>query len=351
MKTVILKRNAVETPSIKLINSTLAARAAYSSIVHSSTKREKVSLVRLNPHRGMYTLMPELGEAIGQAVNLAAESLPQPQGGAAPVVQDTPQGFTALQPIPGLPGWNEQAHFMGEVLRANLYLYNKNNNIYPISGLHNPILYNSGGAGPSTSTPPILYNSGGAGPSTSTPPMDFSPAVTLWSRAQQNILDNLSMDNLKLEQHKRKTPDQLMRKAEDLYTLKCAIITQLKSLAGRVNGQILWNTDDACDAIRRQDDGSEYNLSTLKKIHCQFRNPILSHEAQLDYNKFTDSRLDSIPQECYQQLQGQHLPLDSLDYIHHINFGCPWKNLPPLTNQINLERNPGAGNVRFIDVE
>ena len=122
MKTVILEWNAikVETQEIRIRNSTLsrqAARAAYSSIVHSSTKREKVSLVRLNPHRGMFTLMQELAEALGQAANLAAESLPQPQGGAAPVVQHTPapqggaapvvlqptpQGFTTLQPIPGL---------------------------------------------------------------------------------------------------------------------------------------------------------------------------------------------------------------------------------------------------------
>jgi hypothetical protein len=40
-----------------------------------------------------------------------------------------------------------------------------------------------------------------------------------------------------------------------------------------------------------------------------------------------------------------------LDDIHQINFRCPFENLLPLTNQINLERNPGAGNDRFIDVE
>jgi len=85
------------------------------------------------------------------------------------------------------------AHFMRYVLIANLqnnpnYIYPKNY-INPISGLHNPILYNYGGAGPSTSTPPILYNYGGAGPSTSTPPMDFSPTVTLWSKAQNNIFE------------------------------------------------------------------------------------------------------------------------------------------------------------------
>jgi hypothetical protein len=55
---------------------------------------------------------------------------------------------------------------MRYVLIANLqndpnYIYPKNY-INPISGLHNPILYNYGGAGPSTSNPPILYHSGGA---------------------------------------------------------------------------------------------------------------------------------------------------------------------------------------------
>lgn len=69
------------------------------------------------------------------------------------------------------------AHFMRYVLIANLqnnpnYIYPKNY-INPISGLHNP----------------ILYNYGGAGPSTSTPPMDFSPTVTLWSKAQNNIFE------------------------------------------------------------------------------------------------------------------------------------------------------------------
>ena len=141
-----------------------------------------------------------------------------------------------------------------------------------------------------------------------------------------------------------------MIKAEDLYQKKCAIITQLKVLAGCVNGQILWNTDDACDAIRRYD-GSEFRLSTRKKIYTQLRSPNLSDEAKVVYNQLTNSRLDSIPPEFSKILQAKDLPLDSVDYIHHINFGCPLENLLPLTNQINLERNPGAWNDRFIDVE
>jgi len=145
----------------------------------------------------MFTLMQELAEGLGQPANLAAESLPQPQGGAAPVVlQPNPQGFTTLQPIPG-ENVQSIANFMADVLRANCH---NNNNISIISGLHNP----------------ILYNSGGAGPSTSTPPMDFSPAVTLWSKAHCHIFEKLSLDNSSLEPHKRDTLDQLMKKCGEI---------------------------------------------------------------------------------------------------------------------------------------
>jgi len=156
MKTVIIEQNSmkVEKKSLGVTLSTGASRAPYSSIAHSRGK--KVSPVRLHPNRIFRRYFgPELFEVIASFVNQAAESLPQPQGGAAPVVQDTPapqggaapvvlqdtpQGFTALQPIPGLPGENVQsmANFMADVLRANLN--NNNNNIYPISGLHNPVL-------------------------------------------------------------------------------------------------------------------------------------------------------------------------------------------------------------------
>lgn len=127
--------------------------------------------------------------------------------------------------------------------------------------------------------------------------------------------------------------------------MKCQIITLLKSFAGPVNGQILWNTDDAdaCDAIR-QENGSEFLPSTLNNIHSLFKNLHLTQKAIAAYNLFTNSRLDSLPLESYKQLRAQDLPLDDLDSIHHLSFGRPLllKNkLPLLTNQINLERNPG----------
>jgi len=333
MKTVIIEKNAIKVVSQTtkaLKNSTFSGKTAYSSLAHSRNKKKQIRM-RLAPNslfkRHLYELFDALvpyGMNAGENLNL-----PQPQEVAAPVVvvQDTPppQGFTDLHPLP-LP-LNLQPDFASESLFM-LNVLRHNNNIIP-----------------STSTPPIF--NGGAGPSTSTPPMDdFSPAVTLWTKAHENLFHNLNIENSSLGEGERETLDQLMRKAEELYFIKCKMITQLKSLAGPVNGPILWNTHDAFDAIR-QENGTEFNPSALKNIFFQFQSFNLNNIYRggvVHYNQFTNERLDSIPLESYNQLRAQDLPLDDLDNIHHVNFGCPLKNQRTLlTNQINLRRNPGVG--------
>ena len=337
MKTVIIEKNAMKVVSQTtkaLKNSTFSGKTAYSSLAHSRNKQKM--RMRLAPNslfkRHLYELLNGL---LPYGVNVWENmNLPEPQEVAAPVVQDPPppEGFTGLHPLPE----NLQ---LGCLLMHNAWI---ENNI--LQSTYTPPIFN-GGAGPSTYTPPIF--NGGAGPSTYTPPMDdLSPAVTLWTEAHQTIFHNLNIENSSLGEGERETLDQLMIKAEELYKIKCRMIIELKSLAGPVNGPILWDTHDAFDAIRREN-GTEFKPSALKNIYSQFRRTNTQNiyrGGMVHYNQFTNERLSSISLECYTQLQAQDLPLDHLDDIHHVNFGCPFKNHKPLlTNQINLRRNTGVG--------
>lgn len=339
MKTVIIEQNSmkVEKKSLGVTLSTGASRAPYSSIAHSRGK--KVSPVRLHPNRIFRRYFgPELFEVIAPFVNQAAESLPQPQGGAAPVVQDTPapqggaapvvlqdtpQGFTALQPIPGLPGENVQsmANFMADVLRANL---NNNNNIYPISGLHNP----------------VLENSGGAGPSTSNPPMDFSPTMSGTLSKEKIYFNLLHLDAFR--QTSKLSPDQLMDLTDQIYALKASILAELTRSAGPVNCDILWNTDGAGDAIRNRE-GEEFDIKALRTI---LKN--LKENKELSECKYLKGiwkrRMETIPKANLQFLRAEDLPGDIPDSLTR-RIGSDWEKCD-LMNQKNLW-NPGAGNDRF----
>jgi hypothetical protein len=68
--------------------------------------------------------------------------------------------------------YNIKFSYVNDLLTSN------HDNIYPISGLCNPILYNQGGAAPGTSKPPILFNPEG-GPNTSNPPISYNRGVNL----------------------------------------------------------------------------------------------------------------------------------------------------------------------------
>ncbi|XP_044973697.1 uncharacterized protein LOC123441282 [Hordeum vulgare subsp. vulgare] len=278
MKTVILKQNAIsrETPpSLSRGTFKTVSTGMHST---SSPRGRKVSLVRLNPMRTVSSAVFELLAAAQPFFTNTTESLPQPQGGAAQIVQETPapQGFTELQPIqgPAIPlslqlDFQSQAHFLDCMTR---HAIGENNMFYKIPGrLHNPILENYGGAGPSTSTPPILENYGGAGPSTSNPPMDLSPTMDM--DVSPTIHVPLSKEqiyfNLVHLDATRKTSglsqEKLMTLVEIIYIKKSSILAELMDKSGPQNCHILWNTDGAGNAIRKGN-GEEYDVKTLREI-------------------------------------------------------------------------------------
>jgi ribosomal protein S2 len=336
MKTVILERKRipaiqVETPTRALRHFTLSTgsagmKAAYHST--SSTQGKKVSLVRLNPLRKVHSAITELLMAVQPFLTNAAESVPQLQGGAAQVVQETPapQGWAA-QVVQETPAPQELTDPLPirivpseSQLMADLgdYLRNPSNfeNMWNFDYMHNP----------------ILYSSEGAGPSTSYPPMDLSPTMYVSPTMNGPLSKDKIWFNLVYFSHKTH-PDELTRLTEEIYSLKESILAELMRLAGPSNCDILWNTDGAGDAIRNRQ-GGEYKPNILKKILKS-----LQDNQELSQNQFLKTiwkeRIRSIPKENFKFLRVEDLPGGVLDSLTQIHLGSDWDKLDSI-HQKNL---------------
>nr|YP_010729322.1 ribosomal protein S2 [Microstegium vimineum]WEB60593.1 ribosomal protein S2 [Microstegium vimineum] len=282
-KTVILERKRITAMNTRAGTTHLSfctGKSPAGIIIHS---RKVGSWTELGSE-----LLPVVANYL-QICGEGAESVPQPQGGAAQVVQGTPtpapQEWTAPLPsiVPpscySLTGYVEDwvasnPTFMRDVLNANMVG-------------RGSLVHSSG-----------FPAASGSGPS-------LNPALT----AKDTIYFNLTT----LYPSGSLSPGEATDLTNEIFAFKENILKELRRLSGPVNGEILWKDDTSGNTIRNPQRGQEYPPYMLDMILDSLKR----YGGNSDYYKqFLNDRMNTLKNADLRNLQLEVLPREKLDELN-----------------------------------
>jgi len=267
-----------------------------------------------------------------QIYSEGAESVPQPQGGAAQVVQGTPtpapQEWTAPLPsiVPpscySLTGYVEDwvasnPTFMSDVLNYNMVGRGSlvHSSGFPAASGSGPSLNPAGVevvVEPSIHPAPTGPSADRGEPGSSTrPPLSGKDIIFL------NLTTLYPSGSL--------SPGEKTDLTNEIFSKKENILEELRRLTGPVNGKILWKDDTSGNTIRNPQSGKEYCPNMLRMVLESLRR---DEQNSPYYTKFLNDRIDTIKNDELMNLKLEDLPMEKLDELNQAKLliDVEWRN-------------------------
>lgn len=249
-----------------------------------------------------------------------AETVPQPQGSAAQVVQGTPPLQEWASPIPSLvpPSCYSLTGYVDEWVYSNPTFFSDVLN-YNILGrgtlVPSSCFPAASGSGTSLIPPAVnpVLEPPAAQINPDIEPLNIAalPAISqdeLFEAMQNSKIDRIHF-NISYLYGSNETVIPSFSEVSYIMTKKDSILVELQNIDGPVNGQILWR--DCDDPIRNLRCGKEYHPNTLNKILLNLRRHGRDSEY---YTRFLNQRIHTIKNDDFVKLQLSDLPIDKLDY-------------------------------------
>lgn len=363
-KTVILERPRItaknRTPRSHF--SFCTEKSAAGIIIHS---RKVSSWAELGSE-----LLPVVANYL-QISSEGAESVPQPQGGAAPVVQGTPtpapQEWTAPLPsiVPpscySLTGYAEYCVVSNPTFMSDVFHFNM---VGRGSLVHSSGFPAASGSGPSlnpaeegacstqlgTTQLPAPVNSPEGREDTPTPSILPAGEGESGSSRSLSAKDMISFNLTTFDPSGSLSPGEETDLTNDIYEFKKSILGELRRLTGPVNGQILWKDDTSGNTIRNPRSGKEYCPNMLRMVLESLRR---DEQNSLYYKKFLNIRIDTIKNDELMNLKLEDLPMEKLDELNQAKLltEVKWSGIKKIRkgeSKKNYESNPDLSSMKKV---